>query len=199
MVNNLTASEQNSLETNVKQKPALSKDSGKGLLVIYTGRGKGKTTAALGLSLRALGHGQHVAFIQFIKGRWKYGEMEAANRFAGLLDFHIVGRGFTWKSDDLQKDFAAARSGWELAQKIIRQGRHRLIVLDELTYLITYKILTEEEILAVLQQRNPTTHVVITGRGASEALIQAADLVTEMQEIKHPYAAGIKAQQGIEF
>lgn len=199
MVNNLTVSEQNSLETNVKHEPALPKNTKKGLLVIYTGRGKGKTTAALGLSLRALGHGQHVAFIQFIKGRWKYGEMEAANHFPGLLDFHVMGRGFTWKSDDLQKDLAAARNGWDLVQKIIEEGKHRLIVLDELTYLITYNMLTEEEILSVLQKRNPATHVVITGRGASEALIQAADLVTEMQEIKHPYAAGIKAQQGIEF
>ncbi len=171
----------------------------KGLLIIYTGRGKGKTTAALGLSLRTLGHGHRVCFIQFIKGSWKYGEMEAAARFADLLDFHVMGRGFTWKSDDLQKDAAAARHGWELARKVIEEGRHRLVVLDELTYLIRYQMLTEEDVLAVLNRRGPTTHVVITGRGAGENLIQAADLVTELQEVKHPYAAGIRAQQGIEF
>ncbi len=177
----------------------MATDDGKGLLIIYTGRGKGKTTAALGLSLRALGHGHKVCFIQFIKGRWKYGELEAASRFTDLLDFHVMGRGFTWKSDDLNKDFAAARTGWDLAQKVIEEGKHRLVVLDELTYLITYNILTEEEILTVLKRRNPTTHIVITGRGAGESLIQAADLVTELREVKHPYAVGIKAQQGIEF
>jgi cob(I)alamin adenosyltransferase len=171
----------------------------KSLLIIYTGLGKGKTTAALGLSLRALGHGHRVCFIQFIKGSWKYGEMEAVARFADLLDFHVMGRGFTWKSDDLRKDAQAARQGWELARKVIAEGRHRLVVLDELTYLIRYNMLTEEEVLAVLNRRAPATHVVVTGRGAGEGLIQAADLVTELQEIKHPYASGIKAQQGIEF
>jgi cob(I)alamin adenosyltransferase len=171
----------------------------KGLLIIYTGRGKGKTTAALGLSLRALGHGHRVCFIQFIKGSWKYGERDAAARFSDLLDFHVMGRGFTWKSDDLRKDAQAARQGWELAQKVLAEGRHRLVVLDELTYLIRYKMLTEEEVLAVLNRRSPATHVVVTGRNAGDGLIQAADLVTELQEIKHPYTSGVKAQQGIEF
>lgn len=171
----------------------------KGLFIIYTGQGKGKTTAALGLSLRALGHGHRVSFIQFIKGSWKYGEMEAVARFADLLDFHVMGRGFTWNSDDLRKDAEAALRGWELARKVLAEGRHRLVVLDELTYLIRYKMLTEEDVLAVLDRRAPATHVVITGRGAGEGLIQAADLVTELQEVKHPYASGVKAQQGIEF
>lgn len=176
-----------------------TEESGKGLLIIYTGAGKGKTTAALGLSLRTLGHGERVCFIQFIKGKRQCGELQAAARFSELMDIHVTGLGFTWESKDLRQDIAAARTGWELAQKIIAEGRHRLVVLDELTYLINYKILTEEEVLAVLNRRGADVHVVVTGRGAGQGLVQAADLVTEMREVKHPYAAGVKGQQGIEF
>lgn len=167
--------------------------------MVFTGNGKGKTTAALGLTFRALGHGQKVCFIQFIKGSWKYGELDAAGRFEDLLDFHVMGRGFTWQSDDLDKDIAVARQGWEFAGKVIAENRHQLIVLDELTYLITYKMVEEQEILDVLTNRDPSMHIVVTGRGAGEMLIEAADLVTEMREIKHPYKQGIKAQKGIEF
>ncbi len=174
-------------------------DSKKGLLMVFTGNGKGKTTSALGLTFRALGHGWRVCFIQFIKGSWKYGELEAAKRFSGQLDFHVTGRGFTWKSEDLDKDIAAAREGWDLARRVIEENRHQLVVLDELTYLVSYKMLDEGEVLEVLGSRDPGLHVVVTGRGAGEGLIEAADLVTEMREIKHPYKHGIKAQQGIEF
>jgi cob(I)alamin adenosyltransferase len=174
-------------------------DNSKGLLMVFTGNGKGKTTAALGLAFRALGHGKRVSFIQFIKGSWKYGELEAAKRFEGLLDFHVMGRGFTWKSEDLDKDIAAARKGWELAKKVIAENHHQLVVLDELTYLVTYGMLEEQEVIDVLMARDPLLHVVVTGRGAGEGLIAAADLVTEMREIKHPFAQGIKAQKGIEF
>ncbi|MCW5205311.1 cob(I)yrinic acid a,c-diamide adenosyltransferase [Desulfobulbus sp. F5] len=177
----------------------MSENGQKGLLIVYTGNGKGKTTAALGLTLRSLGHGHRVCFIQFIKGSWKYGELTAVERFADLLDFHVMGRGFTWKSDDLEKDAAAASEGWELVQKIIAEGRHQLIVLDELTYLVRYNMLSEQEILDVLARRRPSVHVVVTGRGAGEQLMQAADLVTELREVKHPYRQGIKAQKGIEF
>ena len=174
-------------------------DTNKGLLMVFTGNGKGKTTSALGLAFRALGHGEKVCFIQFIKGSWKYGELEAAKRFADLLDFHVMGRGFTWKSDDLDKDIAVARQGWEFAKKIIAENRHQLIVLDELTYLITYKMIDEQEMIDVLTCRDPALHIVVTGRGAGDRLIEAADLVTEMREIKHPYKQGIKAQKGVEF
>uniref|UniRef100_UPI004055C33B cob(I)yrinic acid a,c-diamide adenosyltransferase n=1 Tax=Candidatus Electronema sp. TaxID=2698783 RepID=UPI004055C33B len=169
------------------------------LLIVYTGNGKGKTTAALGLTLRALGHSWPVCFIQFIKGSWKYGELTAAARFSDLLDFHVMGRGFTWKSDDLAKDAAAAREGWDFAKRMLAEGRHRLIVLDELTYLIKYRMLPEEEVLEALARRGPQVHVVVTGRGAGEGLLRAADLVTELREVKHPYKQGVRAQQGIEF
>jgi cob(I)alamin adenosyltransferase len=174
-------------------------DKGKGLLLVFTGDGKGKTTAALGLTFRALGHGQRVSFIQFIKGSWQYGELETARRFDDLLDFHVMGRGFTWKSDDLDKDIAVARQGWELARKVIADNRHQLVVLDELTYLISYKMVAEQEVINVLLSRDPQMHIVVTGRGASEKLIETADLVTEMKVVKHPYEKGIKAQKGIEF
>lgn len=167
--------------------------------MVFTGNGKGKTTSALGLTFRALGHGQRVCFIQFIKGSWKYGELETAKRFSDLLDFHVMGRGFTWKSDDLEKDIAVAREAWEFAKKIIKEHRHHLVVLDELTYLISYNMIDEQEIVDVLTNRDPALHVVVTGREAGEKLSRAADLVTEMRDIKHPYKQGIKAQKGIEF
>ena len=174
-------------------------DSAKGLLMLFTGEGKGKTTAALGLTFRALGHGHRVCFIQFIKGSWKYGELEAAKRFGDLLEVHVMGRGFTWKSDDLEKDIAVAREGWKFAKDVIARNRHHLVVLDELTYLISYKMIDEQEIVDVLTGRDPSMHIVVTGRSAGEKLYSAADLVTEMREIKHPYKKGVKAQKGIEF
>lgn len=171
----------------------------KGLIAVFTGNGKGKTTAALGLAFRALGHDHRVCVIQFIKGSWKYGELEAARHFQPLLDFHVMGRGFTWKSDDLEKDKAAAREAWEFAVQTIRADKHELVILDELTYLSHYQIIAEEEILAVLKDKPPAMHIAITGRYASESLIALADLVTEMREIKHPFQNGIKAQKGMEF
>lgn len=171
----------------------------KGLLLVFTGNGKGKTTAALGLAFRALGHGQRVAVIQFIKGSWKYGELETAKCFPDQLDFHVLGRGFTWKSDDLDKDIATARAAWKFACDLLVENRHQLVILDELTYLVTYNMISEEELLAGLALRPEGMHVVVTGRGASPGLIEAADLVTEMCEIKHPYKDGVKARKGIEF
>ncbi|MEN8258917.1 MAG: cob(I)yrinic acid a,c-diamide adenosyltransferase [Thermodesulfobacteriota bacterium] len=170
-----------------------------GLTMIFTGNGKGKTTSALGLAFRALGHDFPVSIIQFIKGSWKYGELESAKRFAGLLDFHVMGKGFTWQSENLQEDIKAAREAWDFAAETILAGKHRLVILDELTYLIKYDMVPEEKILAVLQKKPTTMHVVITGRDASQGLLDFADLVTEMREIKHPYKKGIKAQKGIEF
>ena len=171
----------------------------KGLVAVFTGNGKGKTTSSLGLAFRALGHGKKVCIIQFIKGSWKYGELEAAKRFSDLFDFHVMGRGFTWKSDDLEKDKEVAREAWAFARQVIKEDRYAMVILDELTYLPHYKIIDEQEILSVLQDKPQDLHVVITGRYASEGLIELADLVTEMKEVKHPYAQGIKAQKGFEF
>ena len=170
-----------------------------GLLMVFTGNGKGKTTSALGLAFRALGHGFPVSMIQFIKGNWQYGELETAKQFAHLMDLHVMGRGFTWKSDDLEKDKALARDAWKFAKKTINEGRHRLVILDELTYLISYGMIDEKDVLEALNNRPPAMHIAVTGRDASEKLMEAADLVTEMREIKHPYTEGVRAQKGIEF
>ncbi len=171
----------------------------KGLVAVFTGNGKGKTTAALGLAFRALGHEHRVCIIQFIKGSWKYGEMETAKKFAPLLDFHVMGRGFTWKSDDLEKDKKVALEAWKFAKKVIDENQYSMVILDELTYLPHYKMIEEQEILSVLKNKPKEQHVVITGRYASDDLIELADLVTEMIEIKHPYNSGVKAQKGFEF
>lgn len=171
----------------------------KGLIAVFTGNGKGKTTSALGLAFRALGHDMQVAVIQFIKGSWKYGELIAAQRFSDLLDFHVMGKGFTWKSKDLDEDSKAARTAWDFAKEAIQAGKHQMVILDELTYLISYDMVSEEEVLAVLRDKPKNLHVIITGRNASPGLIDLADLVTEMAEVKHPYQKGVKAQKGIEF
>jgi cob(I)alamin adenosyltransferase len=171
----------------------------KGLLSVFTGDGKGKTTAALGLTFRALGHGKKVCFIQFIKGGWKSGEANLSDNFPGLLDFHVMGRGFTWKSDDLEKDRAAAKEAWAFAARMIQENAYDMIVLDELTYLVRYAMIPEEDILEVFSRRPESLHLVITGRYASPGLLQAADLVTEMRAVKHPFASGIKAQKGFEY
>ncbi|MCG8614721.1 MAG: cob(I)yrinic acid a,c-diamide adenosyltransferase [Desulfobacterales bacterium] len=172
----------------------------KGLLMVFTGDGKGKTTAALGMAMRSAGHGLRVCVIQFIKGSWKYGELEAVKRFDTEIDFHVMGRGFTFKSDDLEKDRALAREAWDHAQQAMYSGKYHLVVLDEFTYLLNYGMIDPEEALDVLAGKPEKLHVAVTGRSAPDSLISAADLVTEMRVIKHPYKAqGIKAQKGIEF
>jgi cob(I)alamin adenosyltransferase len=171
----------------------------RGLLIVNTGNGKGKTTAALGLAFRALGHGLRVCIIQFIKGKWNYGELKAAKRFEDLLEVHTLGAGFTWESGNLEEDTRIAREAWDFAKQTVGEGRHDLIILDELTYLIEYGMIDEAEVVEVLRSRPKTMHVVVTGRNASPALIEAADLVTDMQSVKHPFDQGVKAQRGIEY
>jgi cob(I)alamin adenosyltransferase len=171
----------------------------KGLLSVFTGDGKGKTTAALGVTFRALGHGQKVCFIQFIKGKWRSGEAIWSEKFPDLLGFYVMGRGFTWKSEDLEKDREAAREAWDFAVRMIKGNTWDVIVLDELTYLIHYAMIPEEEILDVFSRKPESLHLVVTGRYASEGLLQAADLVTEMRAVKHPFTSGIKAQRGFDY
>ena len=170
-----------------------------GLLIVYTGNGKGKTTAALGMAMRAAGHGLRVCFIQFIKGSWHYGELDGVKRFNGLIDLHVMGKGFTWKSDNLGEDARLAREAWAFAVEAIDSGKYHTVVLDEFTYLLHYGMLETGQCLERLKKRRLEQHVVITGRYAPEDLIESADLVTEMREVKHPLKSGIKAQRGIEF
>jgi cob(I)alamin adenosyltransferase len=170
----------------------------KGLLLVYTGQGKGKTTAALGLVFRALGRGFRVAVVQFIKGKWKTGERLFAESLPQLT-FLVMGRGFTWESDDLSRDRAAAESAWREAAALIGSGEHQVVILDELTYVLNYGFVLAAEVVAALRARPPHVHVVITGRNAPDALLEIADLVTEMRSLKHPFESGRKAELGIDF
>lgn len=167
--------------------------------MIFTGNGKGKTTAALGLALRAAGHGMKTAFIQFIKGSWHCGEMDAVKRLGDLIDFKVMGRGFTWNSEDLKKDATLAQRAWQTAKSAMLSGKYDIVVMDEFTYAMNYSMVDQNDVLQALKNRPPRVHVVVTGRDAPQELIEMADLVTEMREIKHPFKKGIKAQKGIEF
>jgi cob(I)alamin adenosyltransferase len=172
---------------------------GRGLFVVFTGNGKGKTTAALGMALRAAGQGLKVLILQFIKGTWSYGELEALKRFEEI-EIEPLGSGFTWKKESLEEDARLAGAGWERADAAIRESLYDMIILDELNYVLSYGLLPLELVLDGIKNRPEGMHVVVTGRGAPEELIRAADLVTEMRQIKHPYHdQGIKAQRGIEF
>jgi len=173
-------------------------DKHRGLLVVYTGKGKGKTTAALGIVFRALGRGLKVAVVQFIKGKWKTGEGAFAEKLPELT-FLVMGRGFTWESDDLSRDKEAARKAWDEASQLIRSGEHAIVVLDELTYVINYDFVSLDEVLGTLRDRPAHVHVVVTGRNAPDEMVEMADLVTEMKSIKHPFEKGIAAQPGIDF
>lgn len=171
----------------------------KGLLMVFTGHGKGKTTSAIGMAMRAAGHGMKVFFLQFIKGSWKYGEIDAFKRFDDLIDFQIIGRGFTWKSDDAEKDRETAVLAWERAKEALFSERYQMVVLDEFTYTLLYNMLEKDEVIRVLSEKPAKVHLVITGRDAIPELLEIADLVTEMQVVKHPLKEGIVAQRGVEF
>ena len=171
----------------------------KGLLIVHTGAGKGKTTAALGLAFRALGQGMTVGIVQFIKGAIPTGEAALAVRLAPALTMHTMGDGFTWNTQDRDKDIASARKAWEKAVALLRDGSLDLVVLDELNVVLKHGYLPLEDVLGELRARRPMLHVVVTGRNAADELVALADLVTEMKLVKHPYRAGVKAQKGIEF
>jgi cob(I)alamin adenosyltransferase len=171
----------------------------KGLLIVLTGYGKGKTTAALGMALRAAGHGMRILILQFIKGAWKYGELTSLKRIEEIT-IQTLGTGFTWRKENLDEDRELARLGWEKAKDEIDHGKYDIIILDELNYVLSYGLLSLEPILDTIKNRRKNLHLVITGRNAPEELIQQADLVTEMHLVKHPYKdQGVKAQKGIEF
>lgn len=171
----------------------------KGLLVVHTGPGKGKSTAAWGLMLRMLGYGRRCAAVQFIKGAWNTGERKALERFGDLVEFHALGEGFTWETQDKARDIEACKRAWAKAEELLARPDLSLLVLDELNIALRYDYLPLEEVVARLKAKRPDLHVVVTGRNAKPALLEAADLVTEMTPVKHHFAAGVKAQQGIEF
>jgi cob(I)alamin adenosyltransferase len=170
-----------------------------GLVLVYTGDGKGKTTAALGLAFRALGRGLRVAVLQFVKGRWPTGERMLAERGLPGLDWEVLGEGFTWEGSDPAIHADAARAGWTRARALLSAGAHDVVVLDELTYPLARGWVDVAELIAALRARRPGMHVVVTGRDAPAPLVEAADLVTEMRKVRHPYDAGVKALPGVDF
>jgi cob(I)alamin adenosyltransferase len=173
-------------------------NSQKGLLIVFTGHGKGKTTAALGMALRAAGHGMRVLVLQFIKGAWTYGELESLKKIE-QIEIKPLGTGFTWKKENLEEDRRLAEAGWREAVTEIELARYDMIVLDELNIILSLGLLAVEGVLDTLGNRT-TSHIVVTGRNAPDELIEAADLVTEMKVIKHPFKdRGLKASRGIEF
>jgi cob(I)alamin adenosyltransferase len=171
----------------------------KGLLIVHTGPGKGKSTAAFGLALRMLGRGHRVGVVQFIKGAWHTAERDALARFGEQVSFHTMGEGFTWETQDLQRDIAAAGRAWAKSLELMADPTFGLVILDELNIALRYEYLDLAIVVAALRERRPGLHVVVTGRNAKPDLIAAADLVTEMSLVKHHFAAGVKAQPGIEF
>ncbi|CAH2601104.1 Corrinoid adenosyltransferase [Rhodovastum atsumiense] len=183
----------------LQDREAASRDIEKGLLIVHTGTGKGKSTAAFGLALRMLGHGRRVGVVQFIKGAWTTGERSVLESFGPLVTWHSLGEGFTWNTQDKARDIAACQRAWERSRELMREPDLALLILDELNIALRYDYLPLDEVVAELQARRPDLHVVVTGRNAKPALIEAADLVTEMTLVKHPSAAGVKAQAGIEF
>ena len=171
----------------------------KGLLIVHTGTGKGKSTAAFGLALRMLGRGKRVGVVQFIKGAWHSAERDTLERFGDQVEWHSMGEGFTWETQDLARDIAAAERAWGKALELMADESFAMVILDELNIALRYEYLDLAAVVAALTARRPGLHVVVTGRNAQPELIAAADLVTEMTLVKHHFAAGVKAQAGIEF
>ncbi len=171
----------------------------RGLLLVHTGNGKGKSTAGFGTVIRALGWGHKVAIVQYVKGAWRTGEKEFFDRFPELVDMHVMGDGFTWDTQDKAKDIASARAAWEKSCLLMQSGDYDLVMLDELNIVLKYNYLPLEDVLAGIRGRDTRTSVIVTGRNAPAALVEEADLVTDMAQVKHPFDAGIKAKQGLDF
>ncbi|MFV0383720.1 cob(I)yrinic acid a,c-diamide adenosyltransferase [Paracoccus sp. (in: a-proteobacteria)] len=184
-----------------RDKIMATKSGEKGLIIVHTGAGKGKSSSGFGMILRCIAHGMPCAVVQFIKGAWDTGERRLlTEHFGDLCQFHAMGEGFTWETQDKARDIAAARAGWDKAKELIRDPHIRMVLLDEINIALRYDYLDLDEVLTFLRDEKPElTHVVLTGRNAKEGLIEAADLVTEMTLIKHPFRSGIKGQPGVEF
>lgn len=176
-----------------------SKTEEKGLLIVHTGKGKGKSSAAMGMVVRAIGHGMKVGVVQFIKGAMMTGEKAVFDAFPRQVEFKPMGEGFTWDTQDRARDIAVTRTAWQEVQRMIADPSYDMVLADELNIALRYDYLPLDEVLATLAARPPMKHVIVTGRNAPDALIEAADLVTEMTQVKHPFRSGVKAQRGIEF
>ncbi|HKF60055.1 MAG TPA: cob(I)yrinic acid a,c-diamide adenosyltransferase [Dongiaceae bacterium] len=196
---NRRANEKSARRKAARDKMMTEKTIEKGLLIVHTGKGKGKSTAAFGMVMRCVGHGLRTGIVQFVKGRWDTGERSVLGRFPDLVTFKAMGEGFTWETQDRARDIAAARAAWAEAQAMMADPSYRMVLLDELNIVLRYDYLAVAEVVAALRARRPDLHVIVTGRNAPDDLIAAADLVTEMTLVKHPFREGVKAQAGIEF
>ena len=186
------------LKASVDRRIAAAQEE-KGLLIVYTGAGKGKTTAALGMAIRCLGHGMNVAVVQFIKGVIDTAEERILKSFGQQVVFLRMGEGYTWETQDRERDMQVAQTAWAEVEKFLQDPSFGMVILDELNIAIHHEYVSLQQVLVAMAQRSPMLHVVITGRGAKPELIEAADLVSEMKMIKHPFRNGIKAQKGVEF
>lgn len=201
---NTRANEKAKKRQEAKAKIMAGKTIEKGLLMVHTGKGKGKSTAAFGLVMRAIGNGFRIGIVQFVKGAWQTGERPVLEMFPDQVEIKAMGEGFTWNTQDRARDIAAATAAWTEAKRMIEAARKDppefdLLVFDELNIVLRYDYLDLGEVVEVLKNRPPNLHIVVTGRNAKPELVEAADLVTEMTEVKHPFQAGVKAQKGIEF
>ncbi len=201
---NLRANEKARKRKAARDRMLATKTIEKGLLIVHTGKGKGKSTAAFGLAARAIGNGMKVGIVQFVKGKWRTGERLVLEAFPDQVTIRTMGEGFTWETQDRARDIAAAEAAWRASKEMIEAARgddpqYHMVILDELNIVLRYDYLPLDEVLAVLRGKPRDLHVVVTGRNAKDDLIEAADLVTEMTMIKHPFRSGVKAQKGIEF
>ena len=182
-----------------RDKILATKTEERGLVIVHTGKGKGKSTAAFGMVFRAIGHGFNVGIVQFVKGAWGTGERDVLDKFSDQVTIKVMGDGFTWETQDRQRDIASAKKAWEEAKVLIADPNIKMVLLDELNIVLRYDYLPLDEVVEVLKNKPEDKHIIITGRNAKDDVIEVADLVTEMELVKHPFRSGVKAQAGVEF
>ena len=182
-----------------RDKILATKTEERGLVIVHTGKGKGKSTAAMGLAMRCIGHGMRVGIVQFVKGVWKTGERDVLQHFPDLVTIKAMGEGFTWETQDRARDVAAAETAWAAAKEMIADPDMKMVILDELNIVLRYDYIPLDDVIETLRTKPHDLHVVVTGRNAKDELIEIADLVTEMTQVKHPFRSGVKAQAGVEF
>ncbi len=200
MIDNKTHKEKmQALQTKQRRKTGKASDPGRGLVLVHTGNGKGKSSSAFGIAARSLGWGHKVGIVQYIKGTWITGEKQFFAKFPNQVDWHTMGEGFTWNTQDRARDIKAAEAAWTRSCEMMKSGDYDLVVLDEINIAMRYDYLSTEAVLSGLKLRSPRTSVILTGRDAKDDICEYADLVSEMLEIKHPFQSGIKSQRGLDF
>jgi cob(I)alamin adenosyltransferase len=196
---NRRANEKSARRKEVREKMMAEKTREKGLIIVHTGKGKGKSTAAFGMVMRCVGHGMKAGVVQFIKGKWETGERKVLERFPELCEIKAIGEGFTWDTQDRARDIAHAEQGWAEVKRMMADPSFAFVLADEINIALRYDYLPVAEVVAALKAKRPDLHVCLTGRNAKDEIVELADLVTEMEMVKHPFRDGVKAQKGIEF